>query len=166
MNERKIYTKRIILSLVIGMLFGVAVTEIPIFLLYKTARAPEEIVLVIPKGTAEQVERGEQPPAIPQNMTFVAGDVLTVRNEDGVDHRLGEMWVPANSSASLSLDQPADLLFECSFQPDAVFGIDVRKPLTLTTHVLGIIGPGISLGIILALYSLALPIEKKEHASS
>lgn len=166
MNPRRIYIKRVALSLLVGLLFGVAVTEIPVFLLYKTARAPREIVLTIPKGTAEQVQRGEQPPTIPQNMIFVVGDVLTVKNEDVTDHRLGELWVPANSSASLSLDQPADLLFECSFQPDEYFGIDVRKPLTLATHILGILGPAVSLGILLALYSLALPVEKKEHASA
>ncbi|MEW6083818.1 MAG: hypothetical protein AB1607_04400 [Chloroflexota bacterium] len=164
MNNRQIYTKRILLSLLIGLLFGVAITEIPIFLLHKTARAPKEIVLTIPKGTAEQVARGEQPPSIPQNMTFVVGDILTVKNEDAVDHKLGELWVPANSSASLFLDQAADLLYECSFQPDRIFGIDVRKPLTLTTHLGGILGPGISLGILIALYSLILPTKKKEHA--
>lgn len=164
MNTRRIYIKRIVFSLLIGLLFGVAITEIPIFLLHKTARAPKEIVLTIPNGTAEQVARGQQPPSIPQNMTFVVGDTLTVKNEDAVDHKLGELWVPANSSASLALDEAADLLYECSFQPDKIFGIDVRKPLTLTTHLSGILGPGISLGILIALYSLVLPTKKKENA--
>lgn len=164
MSAKRIYIRRVAISLLIGLLFGVAVTEIPIFLLYKTARAPKEIVLTIPEGTAAQVARGEQPPAIPQSMTFVVGDLLTVKNEDVVDHKLGELWVPANSSASLQLDQAADLLYECSFQPDGGFRIDVREPLTLATHLGGILGPGISLGILIALYSLALPTKKKDNA--
>lgn len=164
MNERRIYIRRILLSLLVGLLVGVAITEIPIFLLHKTARAPMEIVLTIPKGTAEQVARGEQPPAIPQNMIFVVGDTLIVKNEDSADHRLGQLWVPANSSASLHLDQAADLVYECSFQPDNFFGIDVRQPLTFTTHLMGILGPGISLGVLIALYSLVLPTKKKENA--
>ena len=61
MDTKRIYAKRILLSLLVGLLFGVIVTEIPIFFLYKTARAPQEIVLTIPKGTAEQVARGQQP---------------------------------------------------------------------------------------------------------
>ena len=164
MSAKRIYIRRVAISLLIGLLFGVAVTEIPIFLLYKTARAPKEIVLTIPEGTAAQVARGEQPPAIPQSMTFVVGDLLTVKNEDVVDHKLGELWVPANSSASLQLDQAADLLYECSFQPDGRFRLDVREPLTLATHLGGILGPGISLGILIALYSLALPTKKKDNA--
>lgn len=166
MNGKRMYLKRVLLSLLVGLLFGAAVTEIPIFLLHKTARAPMEIVLTIPNGTAEQVARGEQPPSIPQNMTFVVGDVLTIQNQDVVDHKLGEIWVPASSSASLSLDQAADLLYACSFQPDRIFGVDVRKPLTLVTHLSGILGTGIPLGILIALYSLVLPAKKKEHASA
>lgn len=164
MSAKRIYIRRVAISLLIGLLFGVAVTEIPIFLLYKTARAPKEIVVTIPEGTAAQVARGEQPPAIPKNMTFVVGDLLTVKNEDVVDHKLGELWVPANSLASLQLDQAADLLYESSFQPDGRFGIDVREPLSLATHLGGILGPGISLGILIALYSLALPTKKKDNA--
>lgn len=161
MGTKQIYTRRILISLLIGLLFGVIVTEVPIFFMYKTARAPEEVVLTIPKGTAAQVARGEQPPAIPQNMTFVVGDILTVKNEDVVDHKLGEMWVPASSSASLGLNQAADLLYDCTFQPEKLFGIDVREPLKLTTHLTGIIGPGLSLGAILAMYSILLPMKKK-----
>jgi hypothetical protein len=165
-NTKRIYYKRILISLLIGLLFGVAVTEIPIFLLYKTARAPKVITLIIPKGTAEQVARGEQPPTIPQNMTFVLGDTLTVKNEDIVDHKLGSLWVPANSSASLFLREAANFAYDCSFQPGNSFGMDVRKPLTWVTHLGGIAGPGLSLGILIALYSLALPIKKKEDASA
>ncbi len=164
MDTKRIYAKRILLSLLVGLLFGVIVTEIPIFFLYKTARAPQEIVLTIPKGTAEQVARGQQPPSIPQNMVFVMGDTLTVKNEDEADHKLGQLWVPANSSASLILNEPADFIYECSFQPDKLFGIEVRQPLTLLTHIAGILGPGLSLGLLLALYSVVLPAQKKENA--
>ncbi len=164
MHVKRIYFKRISISLLIGLLFGVVVTEIPIFLLYKTARAPKEITLIIPKGTADQVSRGEQPPTIPQNMTFVVGDTLTVKNEDIVDHKLGSLWVPANSSASLFLGEAASFAYDCSFQPGNSFGMDVRKPLTWVTHLGGIAGPGISLGILIALYSLALPIRKEKNA--
>ncbi len=59
------------------------------YFLKETARPPQEIVLTIPSGTADQVARGEQPPSIPENMVFVVGDTLVVKNDDTVDHKLG-----------------------------------------------------------------------------
>ena len=78
----KINIKRISISLGLGLLLGVAIGEVPFIFLRETARPPQEIVLTIPAGTAEQVSRGEQPPSIPENMVFVVGDTLVVENED------------------------------------------------------------------------------------
>ncbi len=163
MNQRKLYFKRIVYSVLLSLLIGVAITEIPIILQHQTARGPEEIVLTIPSGTAEQVARGEQPPSIPQNMAFVVGDTLIVNNEDSVDHKLGPLWIPANASARLSFSQKENLTYECSFQAGNYFGLDVRDPLTLSTHLIGIFGTGVPLAVLIALYSLVLPV-KKEHA--
>src|SRR5687768_12106765 len=97
--------KRILFSILFGLLIGVTVSEVPFLFLRETARAPREIVLTIPAGTSDQVARGEQPPSIPENMMFVVGDRLVVKNEDSADHKLGPLWIPANSSAQLALDQ-------------------------------------------------------------
>ena len=102
MLSTKVIAKRILISLLLGLLLGVAVSEIPFLFLRESARPPQEIVLTIPAGTAERVSRGEQPPSIPQNMIFVVGDTLVVNNQDAVDHKLGPVWIPANSSAQLS----------------------------------------------------------------
>jgi len=157
----RIAVKRILISLVIGLLIGVSINEISFLYLKETARPPKEVVLTIPKGTAEQVARGEQPPTIPVNMIFVVGDTLTVRNEDVVDHKLGPLWIPANSSAQLPLGDVASLAFQCSFQPSKYFGIDVREPLTVNTRILGILLSGLPLGILIALYSFVMPEKKK-----
>ncbi len=156
--------KRIIYSLLLGLLLGVVISEVPFLFLQETARPPEQITLVIPNGTAEQVERGEQPPTIPENMVFVVGDTLTVKNEDSVDHKLGPLWIPKNSSAQLSLDQEESFAYECSFQPGKYLGLDVQEPLTLGTRVYGIIYAGLPLGVLIALYSLVMPSKKKENA--
>jgi hypothetical protein len=66
----------------------------------------------------------ENSSSLPENMTFVVGDRLVVRNEDAVDHKLGPLWIPANSSAQLSLDQEENLAYECSFQPGKYFGLE------------------------------------------
>lgn len=156
--------KRILISLLAGMLVGVAVSEIPFIFLRETARPPQEIVLTIPVGAAEQVARGEQPPSIPEDMTFVVGDTLVVENQDRVDHKLGPLWIPANSSARLSLTQEESLAFECSFQPGNYFGLDVREPLTASTRLFGILFVGIPMSIMIALYSFVVPGGKKENA--
>jgi len=164
MSSRKSLYKIIFTSLVLGMLLGVAVSEIPFIFLRETARPPKDIVLTIPLGTAEQVARGEQPPTIPENMIFVVGDVLVVNNEDSVDHKLGPLWIPANSTAELPLGQEESLAFECSFQPGNYFGLDVREPLTNSTRLTGILFAGLPMSILIALYSLAIPAKKNENA--
>lgn len=158
--------KRIAISMLIGLLIGAVFSEVPFLFLRETARPPQEVILTIPAGTAEQVARGEQPPTIPENMIFVVGDTFVVKNEDIADHKLGPLWIPANSSARLSLNQKENLAFECSFQPGNYFGLDVREPLTLSTRIYGVTYVGIPMGILIALYSFVLPSRKKENAAA
>jgi hypothetical protein len=164
MPPKNILIKRLLISLLLGLVIGVLVSEVPFLFLRETARPPQEIVLTIPKGTAEQVARGEQPPSIPTDMIFVVGDVLVVRNDDLVDHKLGPLWIPANSSAQLPLGQAENLAYECSFQPGNYFGLDVREALTIGTRIYGIFYAGLPLGILIALYSFILPVKKNENA--
>ena len=160
----RIILKRLGISLLLGLLIGIAVSEIPFIFLRETARPPQEIVLTIPRGTAEQVARGEQPPSIPENMIFVVGDTLVVKNEDSVDHKLGTLWIPAGSSAGLPLGKEESFAFECSFQPGKYLGLDVREALTLSTRLYGILFAGLPMSILIALYSFVIPPKKNEHA--
>lgn len=164
MPPKNILIKRLLISLLLGLVIGVLVSEVPFLFLQETARPPQEIVLTIPKGTAEQVARGEQPPSIPTDMIFVVGDVLVVKNDDLVDHKLGPLWIPANSSAQLPLGQAENLAYECSFQPGNYFGLDVRDALTIGTRIYGIFYAGLPLGILIALYSFILPVKKNKNA--
>ncbi len=61
MPPAKTIVKRVLVSLLIGLLFGVALNEVTFYFLRETARAPKVIQIVIPQGTAEQVLRGEVP---------------------------------------------------------------------------------------------------------
>lgn len=156
--------KRIGISLLLGLLIGAAINEFTFVFLKESARPPQEIVLTIPKGTAEQVARGEQPPTLPEEMIFVVGDTLVVKNEDVVDHKLGPLWIPANSSAQLSLGEIQNLAFECSFQPGNYFGLDVREPLTIGTRFFGILYSGLPMAILIALYSFVITPKTREDA--
>lgn len=164
----KVIARRIFFSMALGLLVGVALSEIAFIFLGRTARQPQTIIINIPQGTAELVARGEQPPTLPRDMTFVAGDVLLVVNEDAVDHQLGPLWVPAGASGQLVLGEPERLAYECSFQVDNYIGLDVYEPLTWGTRVYGILFAGIPMGILIALYASILPATNggEKHASA
>jgi hypothetical protein len=164
MYSKNFVIKRILLSIVLGLFLGTLISEVPFLFLRDTARAPRDVILTIPLGTAVQVARGEQPPSIPQNMTFVVGDRLVVKNDDSVEHKLGPLWIPAHSTAQLALDQEADFAFECSFQPTKYFGITVNEPLTSGTRLFGILFVAVPMAILTALYTLFLAPKKKENA--
>ena len=156
--------RRALIAALLGLALGVLVAEVPFLFLRETARPPKEVVLTIPSGTSDLVARGEQPPSIPANMKFVVGDILTVKNEDSVDHKLGPLWIPANASASLALDQKESLAFECSFQTNNTIGLDVYEPLTLSTRILGMTSTGLPMAILFALYALVMPAKKTKNA--
>ena len=158
--------KRILLSCVLGLALGALISEVPFFFLRETARAPRDVILVIPPGTAAQVARGEKPPSIPENMTFVVGDRLVVKNQDSVEHKLGPLWIPPNSTAQLSLDQQDSFAYECSFQPSKYFGLDVNEPLTMATRIYGIVDVAIPMAVLIALYSFFFQPKKKEDVSA
>jgi hypothetical protein len=158
----KIVIKRILFSLLIGLVLGVILNEVTFLFLGETARPPKVVDLVIPKGTAERVALGEAPPTIPDSMKFVIGDTLLVKNEDVADHELGPLWIPAGTSASLLLDTAQSYTYACSFQPGKYFGLDVHEALTLGTRIYGILFSGIPLGGLIAVYAIIMPSKKKD----
>ena len=158
--------KRILLCLAIGLAISAALSEISFRFLREVNRDPQVIELLIPAGTADMVARGEQPPSIPEDMIFLVGDELVVKNEDSVSHELGPLFIPSGTSASLHFDTPEGYSYSCSFQPDKSLGLDVREPVTPYTRFTGILFGGLPLGGLIALYSLvARPIKKEEPLS-
>lgn len=126
-------------------------------------RPPKVVQLVVPLGTAERVAAGEEIPSIPDEMTFVLGDVLVVRNEDVTDHQLGPLWVPAKSSASLTLDQADNFAYECSFQSSKYLGMNVRPPTTFATRFQAVFLAAPATAAFLFVYSiLVFPLQPKK----
>jgi len=131
-------------------------------------RAPQPVSILIPKGTAERVAAGEPEPSIPENLVFVAGDVLEVTNEDVTSHQLGPLWIPAGGTASLALDVPQKVQYSCTFQPSQFFEIDVREPTKWGDRIIGLTLAAPTVSALVFLYSLAAapinPPEKKKPA--
>lgn len=152
-------------GLLLGFLFGWLLSDGAYRLLNLEGgieREPERVEIVIPYGTAAQVEEGVYNQSIPTDLIFVEGDLLVVRNEDVVDHQLGPLWVPAGTSGVLLLDTSNRYSYSCSFQPSQVMGLDVRPRVTGNTRLQAILSIGLPTGMMLAVYSYLLPVKRKE----
>jgi hypothetical protein len=155
-------------GILIGILFALALSEISyLFLDNKESlqREPQKVELVIPYGTAQQVKDGQYPPSIPENMVFMVGDVLVIKNEDVVDHQVGPLWVPSKTSGVLSLDTADKFAYECSFEPSKYLGLDVRQRVTTSTQFQGLLAIALPSGMMLGVYSYLVPNRKKTAAA-
>ena len=162
MALRKAVLIRISLSMLVGLLIAAAVTEVGFRLEGNTiSRSPKTMILVIPKGTSQNVSQGKDIVPI-DSINFMVGDTLQVRNQDTVTHSLGPLLIPAGTSASLKLNEAKNLVYTCSFETHQVFGIKVNSALTLSTRIQGFLLAGIPLGLLLMVYSLVVwPIKPK-----
>jgi len=158
---RKALLIRFLLCIAVGILIVIPLSELGFTMQGNTSSRPAKtIVLNIPPGTSNKVAQGTS--VLPQDLSFVLGDTLVVHNQDSVAHTLGPLFIPAGSSASLTLNQIGNLSYVCSFQPTKYQGLDVQEALSLTTRFEGIFIAGFPLGILFALYSLILrPLKKK-----
>ena len=158
---RKALLIRFLICIAVGILIAIPVSELGFSMQGNvTSRPAKTIVLDIPAGTSAKVAQGTS--VLPQDLNFVLGDTLVVHNQDSVAHTLGPLFIPAGSSASLTLNQIGNLSYVCSFQPTKYQGLNVVDALTLAVRLEGILIAGIPLGILVALYSLILrPLKKK-----
>lgn len=155
---------RILLSLVAGIMLAFLLSEGAFFFIVKNVqdRDPQRIELVIPAGTAERIAAGQPVPSIPQDMIFVVGDVLVVKNQDSTNHQLGPVWVPSSQSASLTMSEENSYSYACSFQPTRNLGIDVRARVTWLTRFQAVFLAGPPMAALIALYSVIMwPLGKK-----
>jgi hypothetical protein len=162
----RLAVQRFLICMLLGIVGAIVINEFTFFFLKsESGRAPTRIELIVPAGTADRISKGEPNPSIPSNMVFVAGDTLVVKNQDVVDHRLGPLFIPSGTSASLTLSNADNYAYTCSFQPSQVFGLDVQEPVTSGTRLYGILIAGIPLGMMLGMYSLLIwPLKPREQA--
>lgn len=154
--------KRIFLSFLLGLALAAVTTETAYFLLKKENREPGVIELVVPAGTADMIRAGGVPPEIPKDMRFVVGDTLKVVNQDSENHQLGPLWIPAQATATLKLEEEDNLIYECTFQAGNYMGISVQEPVTWRTRISGMFYAGFPLGMLFAVYSGLIGVKKKE----
>jgi hypothetical protein len=157
------YLKRLGIIFTVCLVLVTAFTEITYRFQKDSAdRTPQIVQIIIPAGTAQRVAAGEPVPSIPPGLSFVAGDVLEVINQDQTDHQLGPLWVPAGTTASLAMDVPERLTMECTFQANKVFDLEVRPVTTYGDRIKALALAVPTTTALVFLYSLAaLPADGK-----
>lgn len=163
-NKFTDFFARAALGITLGVLFAFLISEGSFAFLQNkesVSRDPQRVDLVIPYGTAEQVEAGVYNRSLPSDLVLIEGDILVVKNEDVVDHQLGPIWVPAGTSGVLELNTANKYSYECTFQPTRFQGIDVRKRVANATRFEGILAIALPTGMMLAVYSYLIPGRKK-----
>lgn len=158
---RRALVLRFLLGIGIGLLLAIPFTELAFrFQGSTTSRSPRTVELTIPAGTSTKVDAGQS--VLPQDFSFVVGDVLLVHNQDSVVHTLGPLVIPPERSASLAMSRLGNLSYVCSFEPTKYLGLSVQAPLTLSTRLEGIAIAGIPMGMLISLYSLIIrPLKRK-----
>ncbi len=139
MNNRVVvlaFLKRFAILLAISIVLVFGFSELAYRLMKDPgSRPPGTIELVIPAGTAARVAAGETPPGIPQNLIFVVGDTLLVKNEDSVAHQFDLLYIPPGSSASMKLGHADSFSFTCSFQVSHYYNLTVRQATTWVSRL-------------------------------
>lgn len=163
---RSVVIKRILISMLVGLVLGAIVSEVSFALLNNgQTRPPKLVELDIPAGTAALVAHGEADTTLPASMNFVVGDTLLVNNHDSVAHQLGPLFIPPGTSASMKLATEQGYTLLCSFEPSKYLDLNVLPPLTVTTRIVGILEAGVNVGFLIAVYAVfAVPFKKRAAA--
>lgn len=159
---------RLGISLLVSMSFAYLVAELSYQMIKNQSdRAPRQIEILIPPGTAAEIARGKPGPALP-DMRFAEDDQIIVRNMDSVDHQLGPLWIPAESSSMLTLDRPSKYSLSCTFQASQSVDIEVVARAKASDRVMGILSIGLPTWVLAWLYSLIaipMPVNPRSPAS-
>jgi hypothetical protein len=149
---RRVHRRDVLIPFLAGPLFVGAVTLIAWFLFTGgITRGPARIEFVIPAGTAERVAAGEAVPSIPAKESFIVGDVLVLRNEDGANHQLGPFWIPAGTTLTIPLERAASFDYVCTIHPSGYFGLEVRPQNSILLTLVPTLLLGIPLGGVISL---------------
>lgn len=150
------HLKRLGIITIISTIFALAFNELT-FQMQKgpNERPPDTITFVIPSGTAQRVAAGDSVTLFPDDYSFVVGDVLEVKNEDGSPHQLGPIWVPPGATGRMVMEKADRYSYTCSFQSNKYLGLTVLPPTDLGVRFTALLLTAPTVAILLYLYSLA-----------
>lgn len=117
------------------LLIGAALTAIVV--LFLVLLSPEEKkaneqggrthTFVVPAGTGERLDRGENVEIVPRTLEVKVGDSLVIRNEDSRTHTVGPVVVRAGETAEQNFTRPGVVEGECTVHPEDKFTIRISE---------------------------------------
>ncbi|MBN4074265.1 c-type cytochrome [bacterium AH-315-D21] len=88
---------------------------------------PREIVIDVPRGTAELIAKGADVSVIPEVIHMTAGDKLVLMNNDIIDHRIGGFVVAAGAVVRARFQDSGTFGYICSVHPTGQTVIEVAE---------------------------------------
>jgi hypothetical protein len=94
-----------------------------------TADASREFHIIIPEGTNDLIEAGQEPNVIPNEIILKLGEqnILVIQNNDTADHFVGPFFVRAGESIRQEFTRPEIYEGGCSIHRDAKVRIIVEE---------------------------------------
>lgn len=115
----------LLIAIVVGLLAFIGSTVIGSV----QDNSTREYRIVIPEGTGELIEQGEDPGVIPAQIELVLGekDVLVIENRDTVGHRISDFWVGSGETLRQQFKQEAIYQGECTVHESSQIQIIVTR---------------------------------------
>lgn len=88
-------------------------------------RTPVDHEFIIPAGTGDRIDAGEQVDIMPANLVVHVGETMRIVNEDSRGHDIGPYFVGREETITQTFTQPGQLVGECSVHPSERLVIDV-----------------------------------------
>jgi len=110
------------------------------------ARRSEIDEVLIPRGTAEAIERGDAFAFLPNVYALPPGGKLRVINRDLASHTVGNVTVPPGATADV--EAPASGQLVCTIHPAGYLDIQLKERPPLTTMILPAILLGVPMGLL------------------
>jgi len=86
---------------------------------------PEELAIVVPAGTWERIERGEDVELMPVEVELSVGDSIRLRNDDERTHTVGPFVVRPDEEVYYTFGEPAIIEGACTINPDETIRITI-----------------------------------------
>lgn len=80
---------------------------------------------VIPDGTADRIEAGEQIDIVPRELTVQVGDSIRIVNDDADGHVVGVFYVGAGETLTKQFTAPGELSGSCTVHTSGEFTLRV-----------------------------------------
>lgn len=109
-----------------GLLALVSLALLLAMLIVPRAAASQTIEIVVPDGTRERTDQGEQIVLFPRRLEVAVGDRLIITNEDVVTHQVGPYVVGSGQRIDQTFSTVGSIEGICTLHPSGEVTIVVR----------------------------------------